>query len=80
MTEQSSMISGASSRLNKDGSKRNIKSDIIRTRQVELALAISIILSNLSNDENYIEILLGVDRLKKSLFVDGQDYELDREN
>ena len=74
------MISGASSRLNKDGSKRNIKSDIIRTRQVELALAISIILSNLSNDENYIEILLGVDRLKKSLFVDGQDYELDREN
>ena len=32
---------------------------------MELALAISIILSNLSNDEHYIKILLGVDEWKK---------------
>jgi hypothetical protein len=32
---------------------------------VELALAISIILSNLSNDDQYIKILLGVDEWKK---------------
>jgi hypothetical protein len=37
----------------------------MQTRQVELALAISIILSNLSNTEEYIETLLGVKEWKK---------------
>lgn len=47
------------------GSRRNLKSDLNRSRQIELALAISIILSNLSNDEKYIEVLLGVPEWNK---------------
>ena len=42
------------------GNRRNLKSDLNRSRQIELALAISIVLSNLSNDEEYIKVLLGV--------------------
>lgn len=49
---------------NKDG-KRKQKHDLNHTRQVELALAISIILSNLSNDEAYIKILLGANHWER---------------
>jgi len=38
-----------------------------QTRQVELALAISIILSNLSNEEDYIKTLLGIQHWPKRL-------------
>ena len=60
------------------GNKRNHKIDLNRTRQVELALAISIILSNLSNDEEYIKVLLGVDEWKAAWLQEankGGDYE-----
>lgn len=43
------------------------KKDLHSTRQVELALAVSIILSNLSNDEDYIKTLLGVNHWKQRL-------------
>lgn len=54
---QSHADMGASASMHK-----NSKNDLNRTRQVELALAISIILSNLSNDEEYIKVLLGADK------------------
>ena len=44
--------------LKKKNKKR--KNELTQTRQVELALSISIILSNLSNNEEYIKTLLGV--------------------
>lgn len=50
----------------KDRQKKR-KKDLHSTRQVELALAVSIILSNLSNDEDYIKTLLGVNHWKQRL-------------
>ena len=44
--------------LKKKNKKR--KNELTQTRQVELALSISIILSNLSNNDEYIKTLLGV--------------------
>ena len=41
--------------------KKTSKNDLTKTRQIELALSISIIFSNLSNDEEYIKVLLGAD-------------------
>ena len=46
-----------------------------QTRQVELALSISIILANLSNNEEYIETLLGVNRQQQAV-----DFHDQREN
>ena len=51
-----------------NASKKNNKNDLIKNRQVELALAISIILSNLSNDEEYIKTLLGVKQWRERFF------------
>ena len=38
------------------------KQNFTHTKQVELALSIAIILSNLSNDEEYIKTLLAVEK------------------
>lgn len=70
MTEQSSLsqsVIGTNRPSGRDGTpKRTNKSELHRTRQIEQALAISIILSNLSNDEEYIKVLLGVDKWKEA--------------
>ena len=72
-----SMMSGRPS--NRDGSKRNLKSDLNRTRQIELALAVSIILANLSNDEEYIKVLLGRDDWGKRFRQPGRDNSIEGE-
>ena len=58
--ESKSSANTLNTRQNKIRGKKR-KSELTQTRQVELALSISIILSNLSNDEKYIETLLGID-------------------
>ena len=77
ITEHSSVsasMMGSNRASNRDGSsKRNHKSDLNRTRQVEQALAISIILSNLSNDEEYIKVLLGVNKWREAYIKEKGD-------
>jgi hypothetical protein len=54
------------------------------TKLVELTLAISIILSNLSNDQDYIKVLLGVEKWDKKPSssnveeVDGENFNPDQ--